>query len=178
MSRIDNGGCGEGDACCDGDARCSAEASSEGSAKRCPRCGTAGRRVDRITVKSMLRPAALVRLSAPAHRFCPSSECPAVYFGRDEVFETSDVVVPVFQKAPPGERPVCYCLGIGEAAIRRELAEVGRSTAAERVTALVKAERCACEIKNPQGSCCLGNVALATKAASAGLTPASSSCGG
>jgi hypothetical protein len=38
---------------------------------------------------------------------------------------------------------------------------------AERITALVKAERCACEVKNPQGSCCLGNVAAATNAAKA-----------
>ena len=36
-------------------------------------------------------------------------------------------------------------------------------------TALVAADRCACEVKNPQGSCCLGNVAEATKSARATL---------
>jgi hypothetical protein len=28
----------------------------------------------------------------------------------------------------------------------------------ERVTAGVQADQCACDIRNPQGSCCLGNV--------------------
>jgi hypothetical protein len=123
--------------------------------------------VDRITVKAMLRPAGLTRLAAPVHRFCATPDCPVVYFGRDEVFDTSEITVPVFQKEPPGSRPVCYCFQIGEADIRRELVETGRSTAAERISALVKAERCACEVKNPQGSCCLGNVALVTASAEA-----------
>ena len=26
----------------------------------------------------------------------------------------SEIVVPVFQKEPAGDRPVCYCFGIGE----------------------------------------------------------------
>jgi hypothetical protein len=64
---------------------------------------------------------------------------------------------------------VCYCFGVTEGEIQRELVEKSRSTAGERITALVKAERCACEVKNPEGSCCLGNVAAATKAAKATL---------
>ncbi len=120
-------------------------------------------------MKAMLRPEALMRLSAPEHRFCATPECPVVYFGIDEVFDREEIVVPLFQKEPAGYRPVCYCFGIGEHHLRRELVETGRSTAAARITALVKADRCACEVKNPQGSCCLGNVAAATKAAKAAL---------
>jgi hypothetical protein len=123
--------------------------------------------VERITVKAMLRPGALARLAAPEHRFCATPSCPVVYFGLGEIFDREEILVPVFQKETPGGRPVCYCLGIGEADIRRELAETGRSTAAERITALLKAGRCACGVKNPQGSCCLGNVAAATAAAKA-----------
>jgi hypothetical protein len=110
-----------------------------------------------------------MRLSAPEHRFCPAPECPVVYLGAGEVFQREDVGVPVFQKEPEGQRLVCYCFGISEGDIRRELAEAGRSTAGDRVAALVKAERCACEVKNPQGTCCLGNIAAATKAAKAAL---------
>ncbi len=121
--------------------------------------------MERITVKAMLRPEALARLSAPGHRFCPTPSCPVVYFGLDEIFDREEILVPVFQKEPPGERLVCYCFGIDEAGIRREVAQTGRATAVERVTALVKAERCACEVKNPQGSCCLRNLAAATPAA-------------
>ena len=106
-----------------------------------------------------------MRLSASGHRFCPRAECPVVYFGVDEVFAREEIVVPVFHKEAAGERTVCYCFAVSEGDIRRELAETGRSTTGDRISALVKAERCACEVKNPQGSCCLGNVAAVAKAA-------------
>lgn len=130
---------------------------------KCPRCGTVGRTVARITLKALLRPQALMRLSAVEHRFCTTPDCPVVYFGRDEIFERGDLTTPVFQKEPPGARLVCHCFGVTEDDIRREIIETGRSSATERITALVKEERCACEVKNPQGSCCLGNIAAATK---------------
>jgi hypothetical protein len=64
----------------------------------------------------------------------------------------------VFQKERPGERTVCYCFDVTESDLRRELEEGRCPTASERITALLKADRCACEVKNPQGSCCVGNV--------------------
>ncbi len=131
---------------------------------RCADCGQPGRTVDPITLKALLRPEALARLSAPAHRFCPTASCPVVYFGEGEAFDREEIAGPVFQKEPVGDRTVCYCFAISEADLRREIAETGRSTAAQRITAHVKAGRCACEIKNPQGNCCLGNVAAVVKA--------------
>lgn len=123
----------------------------------------AGRVVDRVTVKALLRPEALARLSAPEHRFCRAADCPIVYFGAGEIFSRDEINVPVFQKEPAGARTVCYCFAITEQDIRREVEQTGRSTATDRIATLVKAGRCACEGKNPQGSCCLGNVAAVTK---------------
>jgi hypothetical protein len=134
---------------------------------RCAGCGQTGRTVDLLTVKALLKPEALARLSAPAHRFCPTASCPVVYFGEGEAFRLEDVAVRVFQKEPAGNRTVCYCFAVGEADLRREIAETGQSTVAQRITAHVKAGRCACEIKNPQGSCCLGNVGAVVKALAA-----------
>ena len=128
------------------------------SPTRCPECGRQGRLVQRITVKAMLRPTALMRLSAPEHRFCSTARCRVVYFGPGEAFDREEIVVPVFQKEPEGNRTVCYCFGVTEGDIRREIAETGRSEAVERIRALVRAERCACEVKNPQVGCCLGDV--------------------
>jgi hypothetical protein len=113
----------------------------------------------------LLRSEALARLTAPEHRFCPGAECPVVYFGQDEIFDRDDVMVPVFQKEPSGHRTVCYCFAISEDDVRSEIVASGRSMAAERIAGLVSADRCACEVRNPQGSCCLGNVAAAIKAA-------------
>jgi hypothetical protein len=129
----------------------------------CPECGKAGRKIDRITVKGLLRPTALARLSAPDHRFCATPQCPVVYFGRDEAFGRDDILVDVFQKERPGDRMVCYCFRETDGAIRWEIQQTGRSPAAERIAELVAAGRCACEVRNPQGSCCLGNIALVTR---------------
>jgi len=115
----------------------------------------------------MLRPEALTRLSAPEHRFCSTPLCPVVYFGIGQVFDREEIAVSVFQKESPGERTVCYCFGVTEGDIRRELVATGASTVEDRITASIRAERCACEVKNPQGSCCLGNIALAVRAATA-----------
>ncbi len=130
----------------------------------CAECGQPGREVDLITVKALLRSEALARLAAPSHRFCSTPSCPVVYYGEGESFGRDDVAAPVFQKEPAGDRTVCHCFSIGEADLRREIAETGRSSAAERIAAHVKAGRCACEVRNPQGSCCLGNVAAALQA--------------
>lgn len=145
---------------------CDVEPGAQPPPKVCPECGRPGRAIERITVKAMLRPAALIRLADPEHRFCPTASCPVVYYGHGESFRREDVIVPVFQKEPPGSRTVCYCFGVTEDDLRSELEKTGRSIATDEITALVKAERCACEVKNPQGTCCLGNVAVAVRALS------------
>ena len=55
--------------------------------------------------------------------------------------------------------PVCYCFGFTRKDIGDEMARTGKSTAAERIKAEVRAGNCACEVKNPSGKCCLGGVA-------------------
>jgi hypothetical protein len=139
-----------------------------GAVRACPDCGNAGKRVERITVKALLRPAALARLDEGEQRFCASPDCSIVYFGSSERFHLEEVSVPVFQKEPRGNRTVCYCFAIAEGHIDQDIAASGSATAVARISALVQADRCACEVKNPQGSCCLGNVAGVVRAARAG----------
>ncbi len=136
-----------------------------GPRSRCLTCGRQGRDVDPLTVKSLLRSRALARRSEPSHRFCPTSDCPVVYFGNEERFVLEDVRVGVFQKETSPDRIVCYCFGVSEASIREEIARTGSSTALQRIRELVEADRCVCELRNPQGSCCLGNVAATERAA-------------
>jgi hypothetical protein len=62
---------------------------------------------------------------------------------------------------------LCYCFGESEASIRDEIAETGRSTAVERIRAHIAAGRCACELRNPRGACCLGDVIAAVARAEA-----------
>lgn len=95
----------------------------------CPKCGQPGKRLDELTIRALVKSAALERRSETRHRFYPSPECPVVYFGRKETFGTIDIAVPVFPKARETGTPVCYCFGITVGDIEREIARAGRSGA-------------------------------------------------
>jgi Zinc binding domain len=128
----------------------------------CSTCGTMGQPVEAQTVKALLTEAALRRFEPGAYRFCPDSTCSVVYFGAS-VFRTDDVHVRVWQKEPAGARMICYCFDENEADIRAEVEQTGASKAVERVRDHIEAGRCACEIRNPKGACCLGDVIQAVK---------------
>lgn len=130
----------------------------------CSACQTKGAPVDELTVKAVLTEAALQRFEPGAHRFCPDAACQVVYFDTaNRMFTSSDCRVPVWQKEPPGRRLICYCFGENEADISAEIEQTGSSKAVERVRAHIAAGRCACEVRNPKGTCCLGDLALAVK---------------
>jgi hypothetical protein len=131
-------------------------------APRCPVTGATGTAVDRQTVKALLTETALTRLTTTDYRFCPDAGCDIVYFGADgSAFGTVDVRVDVWQKLPFGSRQICYCFGESEASIRDELEATGQSSASARIREHIAAQRCACDVRNPRGACCLGDVMAA-----------------
>ena len=132
----------------------------------CPASGTPGKRVELLTVKGVLRESALARVSPGDHLFCPDPVCEVVYFDqRGKTYLRRDVRVPVWEKEAAGSRMICYCFGENEADIRRELGEQGASGAVARVRAHIQAGRCACEIRNPRGVCCLADLIAAIERA-------------
>lgn len=134
----------------------------------CPTCGHKGRSVDRITLKALLVSGALKRLAAGEYRFCAERSCSTVYYGPDgSVFGQNDLTVPVWQKTDDPNVFVCYCFAHSEASITAEIARTGETRVEDEIRQLVQDGRCACEVRNPQGSCCLGNVARVVKASRA-----------
>lgn len=132
--------------------------------KNCPSCQAKGRSVDRVTLKCLLIPEALKRLSPEgSFRFCSSQNCGTVYFSKAQSFTTEDMTVPVFQKDEGESVHVCYCFDYTRKNLRDEVRKNGSSKAVEEISALVKKGRCACEFRNPQGNCCLGNVQSVVK---------------
>jgi len=140
---------------------CRSETPDSGAARCCPRSGSPGKAVERQTIEALLTDHALGRLSAGEYRFCPDADCPVVYFGADDMFTTEDVRVAVWQKRPFGDRQVCYCFGESEASIRAEIEAHGQSSAIGRIREHIAAGRCTCEVRNPRGCCCLGDVIAA-----------------
>lgn len=133
----------------------------------CPRCGQPGRAVSTVTLKHQVKPRLLAEVNGRPFHFCGTPVCEAVYFDADgQVLTTDDVRRPVTQKDPLNA-PVCYCFGFTPEMIREELSATGKSTVVDRIATEMKSDYCACEVRNPQGSCCLGNVKAAVKAAKA-----------
>jgi hypothetical protein len=52
--------------------------------------------------------------------------------------------------------------------VEDEIRATDRCTIPERIAAEVKAGNCACEARNPQGACCLGNVSAFVRKAMKG----------
>lgn len=145
---------------------CSVRESRQSDPVACPRCGEKGKAVSLATVGAMAKTEVEAsKLSAREYKVCRNRDCPIVYYaGRIELVK-SDLRVPVNFIECEYEGPVCYCFNQTVASIRAELQAKGHSTAPEMITQEIKAGRCACEVKNPAGSCCLGDVARVVQAA-------------
>jgi len=131
----------------------------------CPSCKNPGKAVPLITLKALLKPDILNDLdTVEPYFFCSSSDCSVVYFNSiGTIYNTDDLKVSVFQKEKGEEVPACYCFGWTRKKISGEIHNSDKSSAIESIKKNIQAGRCACEINNPQGSCCLGNVSQYVK---------------
>lgn len=126
----------------------------------CFHCGQPGQPVNQQTIKALLD-VSLEVLQPAAYRFCATPDCPNVYFTEDGSHAISEdqLRVRVYQKHPHDDDVlVCYCFYHSPGSVRAEIDARGTTDVVERVTALTKARICACDIRNPQGSCCLSNL--------------------
>jgi hypothetical protein len=116
-----------------------------------------------VTLDSLLH-AGTKRRFRPNSPYFFCSACPIVYHTPATTFTVVDLLVPVWQKNPHDPTiPVCYCFGHTPASIADEIRLTGASTVHASIAAKVRAGECACDTRNPQGSCCLGNVAAIVK---------------
>ncbi len=126
----------------------------------CPSCKNKAKNIKLITLKSMLKPSALETLSAKEnHYFCPTKDCDLVYFDTiNNMYLISDIKVAVYQKDDSPFTPICYCFGWTKEKIKEYVEKGSTPNPVEHIRENIKENRCGCEVNNPQGSCCLGNV--------------------
>lgn len=130
---------------------CAASVSSQ--AEACPCCKRVGKKVPSKTVAALAK-----RPVKPGqHYLCLAPECALVYYG-PTVLMKDDLNVRVGFKEADAPHLVCYCFEHSVEEIEDELRRTGTTTIPERIKTKIKAGRCACEVKNPQGTCCLGHV--------------------
>jgi hypothetical protein len=111
------------------------------------------------TVRAQLA-VSLRSATGKAYGFCPTSDCPVVYFSLDgsQQFTIDQLREPVFQKTSTDPTAlVCYCFQYTRGAVQEASTSAHAQIVAD-ITAGVQAGQCACDIRNPQGSCCLGNI--------------------
>ena len=129
-------------------------------ASACPSCGQKGKAVDGQTVKALLA-ISLAYVTHEPYLFCRTRDCPVVYFSADgeETFTADQMRERAYQKElDSADVLVCYCFHHTPGSIRDEIEMTGRSTVVETINAGIQTGQCACDIRNPQGSCCLGNI--------------------
>lgn len=129
------------------------------AANACPECGRTGKPVQRQTVKALLS-VSLRQVRDVEYLFCRTPTCPAVYFSTDgeQVLTVEQVREHVYQKEPDRDEVfVCYCFRhtIGDV---RAASQESHTIIVDDITTGINAGQCACDLRNPQGSCCLGNV--------------------
>lgn len=134
---------------------------SNTSVTTCPASNQMGKEVKLITLKSLLLPSQLANLDlTQTYYFCKDANCDVVYFSQTQQFTKQHLKVKVHQKEIAEDVPVCYCFGWTPQSIA---ASNDASTISTSISEHIKAGRCGCEVNNPQGSCCLGNVNVEIK---------------
>jgi hypothetical protein len=125
----------------------------------CPECGRIGKPVQGQTVKALLS-VSLREVQDVQYLFCRTQTCPVVYFSNDgkQNFTVEQVREQVYQKEPEADDVfICYCFRhtIGDL---RTASPQERLAIVDNINTGVADGQCACDLRNPQGSCCLGNV--------------------
>jgi len=127
--------------------------------KICPECGKTGKPVQGQTIKAVLS-VSLRRVQDVDYLFCRTQSCSIVYFSTDgkQNLTHGQIRERVYQKEPEAEDVfVCYCFRYTIGNIRAASPE-DRTAIVDDINTGINAGQCACELRNPQGSCCLGNV--------------------
>ena len=126
----------------------------------CPVCGERGRPVKSLTIRSLMRE------NSPAYHkisdgfLCANLEDPIVHFFPEMAMaiDKAELTVRVGLKEMEEPITVCYCFQHTKSDIELDFAENGRSTIEEDIRQKVQTKQCSCEIMNPTGRCCLGDV--------------------
>jgi len=123
----------------------------------CPACGEKGKAVAILTVKSLVRDHTRVSASA-SFSFCRTAACDVVYFSSETTFRKPDIKVRVGIKETEDPVPLCYCFDYTRDDVFRDIGAIGSTSLPDRIKTEVQAGFCACEVRNPSGSCCLGDI--------------------
>ena len=125
--------------------------------------------VGRLTLESLLRAEAKASMKTQPYYFCDAPDCDTVYVSAlgDHLITKDQFNVRVGIKETEDPIPLCYCFAFDRKAVREDIRSKSATDIPRIITERVKAGECRCEVTNPSGTCCLGNVYRSVKQAQA-----------
>jgi len=126
----------------------------------CPESATDSKKIQHRTIEHLVKQDLVERILDSQYYYCADADCPVVYFSPDGAskFTIDELQLAVFEKDSGKNVNVCYCYDWTRGRIEDEIRETGVSTASKEVAEKVRASLCECDIKNPKGTCCLGDL--------------------
>lgn len=127
--------------------------------EECPHCRSQAKGVLEKTLNSLLKDEVKESLkSLEGFFYCKTPSCDVIYFKNDILLYQKDLKVMVGIKDGVKPANLCYCFGWTKEMIEDEIKQHGKTEALDDIQKKMKDIGCSCEIKNPSGSCCLGDV--------------------
>ena len=135
----------------------------------CPMNEQVVKPVGRITVETLVKPEIKSQLLPQPYYFCNAPDCDTVYVSAlgEHLITKDQLSVRVGIKEQADPIPICYCFNYDRQTIQADFRNKGSTEIPKIITDRVKAGECQCEVTNPSGTCCLGDVSRAVKQAEA-----------
>jgi hypothetical protein len=130
----------------------------------CPSCNKKAKGVLGKTVEALLTHRTKVQFECfDGFYYCKTPSCKTVYFRDDTILTQKDMSIIVGLKDGASPATICYCFDWTKERIKTEIQEKGTTVALEDIKANMQNPGCSCEILNPSGDCCLGDVSKIIK---------------
>lgn len=123
--------------------------------EHCPRCGSLGQPVGRVTLDAHIPPPLRADLAETAV-FCPYPQCEVAYFDAFERTITADALQhPVYPKDP--QAPICACFGLTIEDIERDIDE-GSVARVKALLGKASSDQARCAVAAANGRSCVPDV--------------------
>ena len=135
----------------------------------CPVNGQPVKPVSRATVESLVKPEIKAALLPHPYYYCDTPDCEVVYVSAlgDHRITKDQLTVRVGAKEKDDPVPLCYCFGFDRQDVRDDVGATGSSDIPQNIMERMKGDGCQCELTNPKGTCCLGDIRQAVEQAQA-----------
>lgn len=128
----------------------------ETSIKKCPECNSHGVLVKKETIKAILSEYALKRVVGDAFALCMNRNCEISYYSLDSniVFNTNDLIVPLWYKKDANPIYACYCSKVTKNDVILAIKDHGAKTVNDVKLFTGAMKNSDCLHHNPLGKCC------------------------